>query len=160
GFDLGGFAADDAAALVASAPGYEPAQVAAVAGETEPVRIVLLTTSRLSGSVIADPERSAVRDFTVAISTRRFGVFDRPVSAQRLEGRAVGACARTHLPRDTVTVAVRTAGRAPWSSSVDLSEGAVDLGEIRLPSPATVEGVAVDPLGAPLAGVSIRVARG
>jgi hypothetical protein len=160
GFVLGGFEHGQAAALVASAPGYEPAQANAVAGSGGPVEIVLLTTATLTGAVTAEPDGSAVSDFTVSISTRSLGVFDRPVAEQTFSGAAGGTFALASLPRDTVTALVRAPGRAPWSSSLDLRSGAVDLGEIRLQQPATIEGVVVDPEGAPLEGVSIRIARG
>lgn len=159
-FVIGGFASEEAAVLLATAPGFEPVRTPELPAGATDIEIRLLRSCGVSGVVVAEPAGAPVPEFEVTIQQRMFLVVDRPVAEQAFSGRTDGSFSIESLPREVVTLVVKAPGHPPATKSVDLSEGAVDAGEIRLLQPAAIEGAVFDPDGNPLEGAAIRVARG
>lgn len=159
-FSIGGLEAGDVVAVAAVAPGHDRGQVDAVSAGAEGVEIVLQELGTLRGVVVAEPDGEPVTAFKVELQQRAFVMFDHAVLGQGFGEREDGSFVLEDVPRDKFTVAITADGHAPWSESVDFSEGTVDLGEIRLQLPASVRGTTVDPTGVPLPGVTVRVSRG
>lgn len=156
-FSLGGFEPGDEANLLAAARGFDAQRLDAVAGDRN-LEFRLQRTTSVTGTVVA-PDETPVDAFEVRLEKKAWLVVDMPVARESFTD-SEGQFELTDAPRQQLTLLVTSPGFAEWSRTVDLRAGSVDLGIIELKLPAAIEGTTLDPDGMPLAGVSVRVAKG
>ncbi|MDA0934150.1 MAG: carboxypeptidase-like regulatory domain-containing protein [Planctomycetota bacterium] len=160
-FRLGGYESPGTEVKLAAVrwPDLEPARGKGVVGGPG-VELRMLATTAVSGRAVDARTGEPCESFTARLRQRQFMVMERDVARANPESIADGRFEIAGAPRRTLELVVEADGYAPSIQRVDTSEGAVDVGEVRLEPPASIEGVVVDANGAPVAGAAVRVARG
>lgn len=158
-FVLGGLRAGETTSLLATAPGFDHSELRDVAAGTSAAEIRLARNVQLAGRVL-DADGEPLTRFEVRLEKRSFMIFDQAVRTRTYDNTEDGRFLLDDLPRESLRLVVRAEGWADWSDAVDLREGAVDAGDIRLVRPASLAGVVVDADSQPIAGAKVRVAGG
>ncbi|MCA8943475.1 MAG: carboxypeptidase regulatory-like domain-containing protein, partial [Planctomycetes bacterium] len=159
-FEFGGLDDGAVVGVVAVAPGFDLKRIDEVSAGSRDLEIVLEPTASVRGTVVAAEDGRPIESFEVAVEKSAFMMFDQRVAVEEFDGVEDGRFEVEDVPRERAKLVVEARGFAPATKSVDLSQGSVDVGEIRLLVPASVSGITVDPNGNALAGVKIRVAKG
>ncbi|MHC5070716.1 MAG: MSCRAMM family protein, partial [Planctomycetota bacterium] len=160
-FTLGGMQPNEAVQLLAAAPGCDANKSRRLHAGATGVVIKLLRRAELVGVVRTAEAGKPVTDFSVDIQKRSFMVLDVSYVSEEFDNVEDGSFLVEDVPRGRYKVVVKAKGRASWAKTVNFSRGGkVDIGEIRLEQPAAVEGVVVDPLGAPVPEASVRAGKG
>jgi len=158
-FSLGGFAKGDQAYLLAAAEGYDVYTADPVPAGKQGFEIRLEKAVSLQGRVL-DKRDKPVQDFRIRLSQRMWMFIQRDVIDERFRGREDGSFSISPVARESFTLHVDAEGYAPYSKSIRMDKGSLDMGEIRLADPGAVEGVTVDPDGRPVGDVIVRISKG
>ncbi len=159
-FVLGGFEPGVHLRVYAVAPGYDRGQVDDVVVGTEDIEIRLSELARLTGRVVSSPAGEPVTAFEARLERKVFLMFDNAMVRETFTEREDGDFTLTDVPRGQFKLVIDAPGRAVWTKRLDFAAGAVDVGEIELLLPASVRGVVTDSDGQPVAGATIRIAKG
>ncbi len=158
-FHLGGFEKGKQAWLLAVADGYDVRKADPVPAGSKGIELRLEKAVSLKGRV-ADGDGKPVESFRVRLSQSMWMFIQRDVVNEQFSGRLDGSFEISPISREGFKLHILAEGLAPFSKSVSLEKGTLDLGEIRLKSPGVIEGVTVDPEGRPVGGVVVRIAKG
>lgn len=157
-FVLGGLARDDRVNLMAGADGFLPAKLGPLEPGSGGHEFRLRKSASVTGRVVDQESGEPVPDFEAMCTRVSWFVFDRPLG--RVRGSQDGSFVLSGLPRGRMTLRVRAKGHADSERTISVAEQDFDAGEIRLGSPARVEGMTLGPEGRALAGVRVWVAKG
>ncbi len=160
-FRLGGYETAGTEVKLAAVrwPDLEPARGKAVVGGAG-IELRMLATTSVHGRVVDARTGEPCTAFTARLRQRQFMVMERDVARADPDSVVDGRFQIPGAPRRTLELVVEAEGYAPAVQRVDTSEGAVDVGEVRLEPPASIEGAVVDAAGSPVADATVRVARG
>lgn len=150
----------------ASKPGYGPSRFVFPCTEDAPrdgieIRLVLARDGSALTAEVFDAAGKPVTDAHLLVGHEVPLLLD-PVDgsstppARRGRTDAYGLVELAGLSTGTLPLQVRAAGFAPWSGEVELPPGRSALLTVRLDPAASVEGVATDELGRPVAGALIH----
>jgi protocatechuate 3,4-dioxygenase beta subunit len=160
-FRLGGYEAPGTEVKLAAVcwPDLEPARGKGVVGGAG-IELSMLATTVVGGRAVDAKTGEPCEAFSARLRQRQFMVMERDVARADPAAIEGGRFEIRGAPRRVLELVVEADGYAPSIQRVDTSEGAVDVGDVRLEPPASIEGVVVDVNGAPVAGAAVRVARG
>jgi protocatechuate 3,4-dioxygenase beta subunit len=159
-FELGGLKKGEERKLMAIAPGHAVQVVGPFAAGSKDHEIQLAEEVRLVGRVVDDESGEPIRDFVVRANIKAWMFMERPVAQRRIQASEDGRFELAGFAPQSIEFVIESEGRGKHSQRMSPVAGLNELGVIRLGQPAGIAGRVLDADGVPVAGATVRVAKG